>query len=129
MEGDLLNAGTAVATIIPLDKSQYSVQIYVSNEDVANIKVGSPIRYNVLAMPSTQYGTATGVVASISQDTIIQDGQYSGYYLVEGTLDQNQLTDQNGNTASMAIGMEVQAKIVTEEKSIFQYLMEKINLF
>jgi hypothetical protein len=54
---------------------------------------------------------------------------YSGYFLVEGTIDKVKLVDHNGNNGDVTIGMQVDAKIVTEEKSIIRYLFEKINLF
>lgn len=39
------------------------------------------------------------------------------------------LTDRNGNAASIEVGMQVTAKIVTQEKRILYYLLEKIDLF
>lgn len=127
--GDTISAGTTIATIIPLSESEYKVQLYVSNSDIANIEVGDSIRYNLAALPSNQYGTVSGTVTSISTDALIQDGQYSGYFLVEGSIASTELSDKDGNIGSIGIGMQVEAKIVTQNKSIIRYLLEKINLF
>ena len=76
-----------------------------------------------------QYGIVSGTVTSISADTLVRDGQYSGYYLVECSIANTVLTDRDGNSGSVVIGMQVEAKIVTQKKTIIRYLLEKINLF
>lgn len=127
--GDTIASGTSIATIIPFQESEYKVQMYVSNSDIANIEVGDTIRYNLAALPSNQYGTICGTVTNVSSDAVIQDGQYSGYFLVEGSIANQELIDQDGNVGSVAIGMQTDAKIVVQNKTILRYLLEKINLF
>ena len=127
--GDIIPSGNVVATIIPTNESAYKVQIYLNSADVGNVEVGDVIKYNITALPSNQYGIVSGKVLSISQDALLQDGQYSGYFLIEGSIDNAELTDKDGNSGKISIGMQTEVKIVTQEKSIFRYLMEKINLF
>lgn len=127
--GDVVASGATVATVIPQNESLYKVQIYVNNADVANIEEGNTVRYNIAALPNNQYETVRGTVTSISTDTMIQDGQYSGFYLVECTIDKNTVKDQKGNTGTITTGMQVEAKIVTQEKTIMRYLLEKIDIF
>jgi len=129
VRGDALTSGVVIATIIPFNESEYTVQLHVSNSDIAHIKVGDPIKYNLAALPSNQYGLVDGYVTGISSDALMMDGQYSGYFLVEGSIDNAELTDRDGNVGSIAIGMQTEAKIVTQEKAIIRYLLEKINLF
>ena len=129
VKGDSIAAGTQVATIIPPSESEFKVQLYVSNSDIANISLGDDVKYNLSALPSSQYGMVNGKVTSISTDTLVQDGQYSGYYLVECSIANTTLTDKDGNSGSVVIGMQVEAKIVTQNKTIIRYLLEKINLF
>lgn len=129
VKGDSIAAGTPVATIIPPSESEFKVQLYVSNSDIANIAVGDDVKYNLPAQPSSQYGMANGKVTSISTDTLVQDGQFSGYYLVECNIADTVLTDKDGNSGSVVIGMQAEAKIVTQKKIIIRYLLEKIDLF
>ena len=126
--GDIVGVGDMIATIVPSDETAYKVQLYVSNKDIAGIEVGATIKYNVMALPSRQYGTIDGTVTYIGTDTLIQNNQRSGYYLVEGTIYADALTDKDGNQATIATGMQVEGKIVTQKKSIIRYLLEKINL-
>jgi len=127
--GDVVSAGTVVATIIPRNENVFKVQLYVNNADIANVESGDAVKYNIAALPSSQYGTAKGEVTSVSTDTTIQDGQYSGYYLVECTIETNSLHDSDGNIGAISTGMQVEAKIITQEKTILRYLLEKINIF
>lgn len=129
VNGDIISAGTHVASIIPVDESAYKVFIYVKSSDIGGIKQGNRIRYNLDALPSNQYGTPEGRVLKISRDALSQEGQYSGYFLIEGSIENAKLVDKDGNEASITIGMQTEAKIVTQEKTIIRYLLEKINLF
>ena len=129
VKGDSIAAGTQVATIIPPSESEFKVQFYVSNSDIANISIGDEVKFNLPALPSNQYGMVSGKVTSISTDTLVQDGQFSGYYLVECSIANTVLTDKDGNSGAVVIGMQVEAKIVTQKKTIIRYLLEKINLF
>ena len=128
VRGDNISSGSVFATIIPLNESELKAQIYISSAYVGKVKVGDTIRYNITALPSNQYGSVTGKVLSISQDAIVQDGNYSGYFLIEGSIDQTKLVDKDSNVGRVVVGMQVEAKIVTERKSIMNYLLEKINI-
>jgi len=127
--GDVITSGETIATIIPAGESEYKVHIYVSSSDIGNVKNGDRVRYNITALPSSQYGIPEGKVLSISKDALVSDGQYSGYFLVVASIDKSELHDRDGNTGTITIGMQTEAKIVTQEKSIIRYLLEKINLF
>lgn len=128
-KGDMISAGTAVATIIPSYESAYKVNLYVGNADIANIREADRIRYDIAALPARQYGVVEGNVKKIASDALVQNGQYSGYYLVEGSISGGKLTDKDGNAGTISVGMQVDAKIVTQKKTILRYFLEKINLF
>jgi HlyD family secretion protein len=123
--GDVINAGSSVATIIPANESGYRVQMYVGNSDIAGIKAGDEITYDIAALPRGQYGIVDGTVLRVSGDTIMQNGEYSGYYLIEGSIPDEILYDRDGNEGKIGIGMRVTARIVTERKTIMRYLLEK----
>jgi len=126
--GDIVGVGEVLATIVPQDESAYRVQLYVSNKDIAGIEEGKRVKYNIMALPSRQYGTIEGNITYISKDTLIQDNQRSGYYVVEGTIHAGTVVDSDGNQATITTGMQVEGKIVTQQKRIINFLLEKINL-
>ena len=128
-EGDIITNGIPIATIIPQNENRFKVQIYVSNADIGNIKVGDTVRYNIPALPSNQYDVSNGNVTKVSSDVLIKDGQYSGFYLVEADIENKTLIDRDGNTGNISIGMQVEVKIVTQKKSIIRFLLEKLDFF
>ena len=100
----------------------------MDNSSIGNLKEGDDIKYSIMSLPSNEYGYVNGKVVSISKDTLVMEGKNSGYYLVTGTIDAEKLKDHNGNEGEIAIGMQVEAKIVTEKKRIISYMLEKLNI-
>ncbi len=127
-EGDAISAGTTVATILPKEDAGYKVQLFLKNADVASVNVGDQIRYTLTAIPSSKYGNITGKITSIGKDTVIQGGKNTGYYLVEATIDKTTYEDKDGNKAHLRPGIQLEAKIVTQEKTIMHYFLEKVGL-
>lgn len=129
VEGDLNPVGTTVATIIPAGENKFKAQLYANNADIADIEKGDVVRYNLFAMPSNKYSSASGEVKKISSDSILQDGEHSGFYLIEATINESELTDNDGNRSEIAIGMQTEAKIIIKKKRIITYLLEKMDIF
>lgn len=125
--GDMLSEGTEVLTIIPADNSRYKVNVYVSNSDIGKIKEGMDIKCNVYALPNKEYGYLTGKIASISKDIKVDSENTSGYYFVEAALDNKKLYDYNGKEANLKAGMGCQAQIITGNKSILTFVLEKLD--
>ena len=73
--GDYLSAGTEVMTIIPdtEDSGSYSVDLYISNEDIGHLDEGMDVKYEIAAFPSEEYGNITGMIKNISKDTKVSD--------------------------------------------------------
>ena len=129
VEGNILQSGIEVLSIIPNDDSNYKVNIYVSNEDIGKIKKDMQVKFNVYALPNSEYGYLTGTIVNISEDLKVDNNSGSAYYLVEARLDKSKLINSKGQEGSLKAGMACQAQMVTENKRILFYLLEKINLW
>ena len=127
--GDVLAAGTQVMTIIPKEDSAYKVNIYVANRNIGKLKKGMKVKLSLDALPNSEYGYLIGTITSISEDIKADNENTYGYYLVEATVENKKLYDKNGEEAELKSGMSGQVKIVVGEKSIFRYVMEKLNLW
>ena len=129
VEGNILQSGIEVLSIIPKDDSDYKVNIYVSNEDIGKLKDDMQVKFNVYALPNSEYGYLSGRVTNISKDLKVDNNSGSAYYLVEARLDSNKLYNSKGQEGNLKAGMACQAQMVTENKRILFYLLEKINLW
>ena len=127
--GDVLAAGTQVMTIIPNNDSAYKVNIYVANRNIGKLEKGMKVKLSLDALPNSEYGYLIGTIISISEDVKADNENTYGYYLVEATVENKKLYDKNGEEAELKSGMSGQVKIVVGEKSIFRYVMEKLNLW
>lgn len=129
VEGDTLASGVDVLTIIPENDSEYKVNIYVSNDNIGKLKEGMEVKFNVYALPNSEYGYLKGAVTKISKDLKVDSNNSSGYYLVEASLENITLYDAKGETARLKMGMACQARMITESKRILTYVLEKVDLW
>lgn len=126
--GDYISAGESIGSIVPKNDGLYKVTIYVENQDIAAIKEGQKVKYEIAAYPSTDYGIIEGTVTKISKDIKVNQDTGIGYYEVEATIS-CQRTNAGENQVEFMQGMALQAKLITEKKSVMRYLLEKIDLF
>lgn len=125
--GDYVNAGESIGNIVPENDGLYKVVIYVENQDIGAIKEGQKVKYEIPAYPSSDYGVIEGTVTGISKDIKVNQDTGTGYYEVEATIScKGKNIDEK--QVEFIQGMAVQAKLVTEKKSVMEYLLEKVDL-
>lgn len=127
-EGDLLQPGAEVVTIVPEHNSEYVVQLALLNKDIADIKAGDKIKYNFLALPSKEYSQSIGTISLVSPDATVNQQNGASYYMVEATIENKALYNKKGEAAHIKVGMVSEAHIITSSKKILYYLLEKIDL-
>lgn len=125
--GDYLSAGETIGSIVPKEDGFYTVEIYVDNQDIGKIKKGQLIKYEVAAYPSSEYGKIEGTVTKISKDIKVNKDTGTGYYEIEASIRCSE-NSTKGKEVEFMQGMAVEAKLITDQKSIMRFLLEKINL-
>lgn len=126
--GTYVQEGTALGTIYPEQESKYYAEIYVENADIAKVKEGQEVKFEIAAYPSSKYGYFIGIVESIAKDISIDPSTGYAYYLVKVKCDHMTVKSEEGEEASLINGMACQAKIVVDEENVLTYLLEKIDL-
>lgn len=126
--GSYVQEGTRVGTIYPEKESKYFAEIYVENTEIAKIKEGQEVKFEIAAYPSSEYGYFTGKVENIAKDISLDQSTGYAYYLVRVSCDNMTVKNKDGEEASLINGMACQAKIVVDEKNVLTYLLEKIDL-
>ncbi|MDB5054514.1 MAG: hypothetical protein JWM44_2564 [Bacilli bacterium] len=126
--GDLLQTGTEILSIVPENNSEYTVQMYLPNQDVANIKLGDKIKFQFQALPYKDYGELTGKVQLIGADAKVDQQSGGSYYLVEASIENRPLYNHKGEQGNIKVGMTCQAHVITSTKKILNYLLEKLDL-
>lgn len=126
--GSFVQEGTAIGTIYPEAESKYYAEIYVENTDIAKIKEGEEVKFEIAAYPSSEYGYFEGIVENIAKDISVDQSTGYAYYLVRVKCENMTLKGKDGEEVRLMNGMACQAKIVVDEKNVLTYLLEKIDL-
>lgn len=125
--GSFIAQGTNVCRILPEHSENYYAEIYVENEDVARLKEGQEVKFEIAAYPSSEYGYFTGVVDTISKDIKVDSSSGSAYYLAKVRCQETTVTNRKGETGAIQNGMACQGKIVVDEASVLKCLLEKLD--
>jgi multidrug resistance efflux pump len=126
--GSFVQEGTTIGTIYPESESKYYAEIYVENSDIAKIKEGQEVKFEIAAYPSSEYGYFSGTVENIAKDISVDQSTGYAYYVVRVRCKDMTLKGKDGEAVSLINGMACQAKTVIDEKNVLRYLLEKIDL-
>ncbi|MBQ3784559.1 MAG: HlyD family efflux transporter periplasmic adaptor subunit [Lachnospiraceae bacterium] len=126
--GSYLQEGSEIGSIYPESESGFYAEIYVENSDIGRIKEGQEVKFEISAFPSSEYGYFTGDVESIAKNITVDENTGAAYYIVKVKCQEMNLSNKDGDSASLKNGMACTGKIVIGEKTVMQYLLEKINL-
>ena len=116
---DLVQSGQTIATIIPDTNGAYKLTMYLSSADISETEIGQKVRLRFAAYPYQEYGELAGTVKSISADVRSSENGMS-YYVVEVSID-----DPLG--LELVSGMECEARVVTKQRKIIWWLLEKLD--
>lgn len=126
-EGSYITQGTSVCQILPETTSGYYAEIYVENGDIAKLKEGQEVKFEIPAYPSSEYGYFIGVIDSISKDIKVEQNTGSAFYLVKAKCNQATVTNKEGKVGEIKNGMACQAKIVVDEEKVLRHVLQKMD--
>lgn len=124
-EGNILQGGEKIISIIPENYEFYKIKIMVPSDEIGNIQIGSPIKFNFDSLTKKENKSIIGKVTYIRSDVVIDNQANLNYFIVESTVSTDVLKENN---IDLKIGMTGQAYIVYDSKRIITYFLEKLNL-
>ncbi len=125
--GDTLQAGYE-AIRINSDDEHKKIQIYISNQDIAKIKVGQVIRVDVAALSNREYGFGKAIIKTIATDATVNQQSGQSFYIVEAELLTPSLKSKT-DEKDLNIGMVVSTRMITGEQKYLFWMIEKLNLW
>lgn len=116
----------SLMTIVPSDATPI-VELYVPSSAAGFIDTGQTLRVAVDAFPYAQFGTVDAVIDEISRTTLPTSGSENDgpAYLVTGRLSRPWI-DAFGKRQYFTPGMSLTARIVIEQRSLFEWLFEPL---
>lgn len=127
--GDYIGAGDNIATIIPSENPEYTIQISMPERDISTVEVGDSIKYQFHALPYREYGELNGKVTKISVDSTINEEAGINYFVLEADVENKPLYSYKGERADLKVGMMCEAQVITKSKKVLFFLLEKIDLW
>jgi membrane fusion protein len=108
-------------------KAEARVELYVPTAAVGFIRPGQEVRLAIDAFPYQQFGTVTARVVDVSAATIARQGPtgFVPVYLVTAKLPRPWIK-AFGRHQALAPGMTLTARIVTENRSLLEWLFQPI---
>jgi multidrug resistance efflux pump len=122
--GDFVYPNQSLAEISP-DSGLIGVT-YLSPADIAFLKKGQEINFQVDAFNYNQWGIAKGKVVDIADDLSMISEREAGF-LVTCALDTTVLNLPSGQRGEIRKGMTFNARFVVARRSLFQLLYDKVD--
>lgn len=125
--GMIIQTGVVVGEIIN-DESNLEVELIISDKDIGKLAVNQEIKYNISSLPYTEFGFVNGEVESLSLNSKVDENTGVIYYTGVGNLEKTNVKSYNNESFDIKAGMTCEAQIITGNKKMLYYLLEKLNI-
>lgn len=123
--GDVVRPGGVVAEITPTG-AELMAEVRVQPKDIGHIAVGLKTDVSVTTFDPNRYGKIEGQVAHISADTFTDERTGDAYYVAYIALAQQEI-GTGARARELTPGMQVRAEIVTQERTLMQYVLKPVS--
>jgi membrane fusion protein, type I secretion system len=122
--GGVIAPGAAVMDIVP-NTDRLVVNAKVDVSDIERVRAGLSAQVRLVTFNRRNTPTLDGTVAFVSADRIDDDKAHIAYYIARIEVDPGQL--QRLDDVRLYPGMQVEAMIVSERRTLFDYLVAPFN--
>ena len=130
-QGMVVQAATPIASISS-KQDKYEIIGNISTADRARIQVGNRVDLVIDGLAQTIYGSISGTVEDIDSDMTISENnnsnQPNSYFKIYIKPDVDYLINKEGNKINLTNGMSVEARIIYDEISYFNYVLESLGV-
>ena len=116
--GELITSGQTLFEVIP-EGGQLIGEIQIANKDIAQLRVGLPVRLKLDAFPYQDYGFVSGSVLELPQDVTRSEKGAPPTYQVLVSLDRTVLDGSHGR-GNVLLGMTFDADIQIRRRTLLQ---------
>ncbi len=128
VEGDFLASGIVVLNVLPENEEEYKAIVYLNNADRGNVEAGMGVKLNIASFPSAEYGYFTGKLTDVAKDITVDQRSGRAFYRADAYINIDTTIDKEGNRLPLESGMACEVKIITGEKTIMRWVLEKLSL-
>lgn len=126
-EGMVVQAASAVGSIAN-ENDQYIVTAYLSVNDRPRVSLGDDVNIEVVGLAQNTYGNLKGRLVSVDNDISTSQNGEQSFFKSKIEIETPYLISSKGNKVNISNGMSVEARIIYDELSYFDYLLESLGL-
>ncbi|RKJ67898.1 HlyD family efflux transporter periplasmic adaptor subunit [Roseburia sp. 1XD42-69] len=128
--GMVVQTASPVATITP-ENADTVVDAYISTADMARIHEGDEVQIEVNGLSQTIYGNIAGRVQRIDSNVTTMEGgenRSSQVFKIRILPEMDYLVSKTGDKVNLSNGMTVEARIIYDKMTYFDYVLEKLGV-
>ncbi|MEE1057509.1 MAG: HlyD family efflux transporter periplasmic adaptor subunit [Acutalibacteraceae bacterium] len=126
-EGMVLQAASAVGSIAN-ENDEYVITAYLDVSDKPRVSLGDDVDIEVVGLAQNNYGNLKGKLISVDNDITTSEDGKQAFFKAKITVDTPYLISSKGNKVNISNGMSVEARIIYDELSYFDYFLESIGI-
>lgn len=120
---NFINSGREIVEIIP--NSESVCEVYLQNENAGKLRRGQNVRIKLDDYPYAEFGVLEGIVKDFSSTQIVDRQNHINTILVEVSLKNQLITNQNIGLVSFN-RMKGVAEILTTKQTLFKKLFQRL---
>ncbi|WP_278683301.1 HlyD family efflux transporter periplasmic adaptor subunit [Paraclostridium bifermentans] len=125
--GMVLQAGQQVGEILP-NNDKFKVKLMIPNDEIGNVKKGDTVKYSFISFPYTEYGFLQGKLENINVTSELNPKTGLSYYEGSSTLTSNTISNKQGKTGEIKLGMACEVKIISRKEKMLYYILNQLGL-
>ena len=126
-KGMVVQAASAIGSIAN-ENDQYIVTAYLNVDDKPRVSIGDDVNIEVIGLAQSTYGNLKGKLVSVDNDISSSQNGEQSFFKARIAVDTPYLISSNGNKVNISNGMSVEARIIYDELSYFDYFLESLGL-
>lgn len=125
---DWIQAGQMLFNIIPDDHDINKIEILIPARQAGKLTKGQLVKIRFNSLPYYEFGGAEGKIITIDADSVKNEND-EAYFRVITDINKQKLKSKKGIEYPIKVGLQVDARIVVDKKTILQFILEKMNLW
>lgn len=128
-KGMVVQTASPVATITP-ENANTIIEAYVSTADMARMQEDDAVQIEVGGLSQTIYGNIEGTVQRIDSNVTTMESENGNTQMFKVRIlpKTDYLISNTGEKVNLANGMSVEARIIYDKVTYFNYLLEKLGV-
>ena len=126
-EGMVVQAAGAIGSIAN-ENDQYVVTAYLGVNDRPRVSPGDSVNIEVVGLAQNTYGNLKGKLISVDNDISTSQNGEQSFFKSKIEIETPYLISRKGNKVNISNGMSVEARIIYDELTYFDYLLESLGL-